>query len=220
MVAAVKAVEDEHGAIGALVNNAGYGQEGAVEAVPIDEVRRQFETNVFGLLRLTQLALPAMRAARSGTVVNVSSMGGRMTFPGGGVYHASKYAVEALSDALRFELRGFGVHVVLIEPGLIKTEFGSTVISGLPGGETGSPYESFTKAVEDQVTNAYAGWMGSMAATGPESVAKAIERAVTAKHPKARYIITPAARMALGAKRFLPDRAFDLMLRTQFPTPK
>ena len=110
-----KACED--GAVGVLINNAGYSQSGAVESVPLDNVRRQFETNVFGLLRLRQLVLPGMRAQRWGKVVNLSSMGGRLTFPGGGLYHATKYAVEALTDALRFEVRGFGIDVMLIEPG-------------------------------------------------------------------------------------------------------
>src|SRR3954466_2002141 len=108
MQAAVRAVEESEGAVGVLINNAGYSQSGAVESVPMDQVRRQFETNVFGLLRMTQLVLPGMRRQRWGRVVNLSSMGGRLTFPGGGIYHASKHAVEALGDALRFEVRGFG----------------------------------------------------------------------------------------------------------------
>src|SRR3954454_16490353 len=131
MAAAVKTVEDAEGAVGVLVNNAGYSQSGAVESVPMDAVRRQFETNVFGLVRMCQLALPGMRNQRWGRIINISSMGGRLVFPGGGYYHASKYAVEALSDALRFEVKGFGVDVVIIEPGLIKTEFGTAAVSSL-----------------------------------------------------------------------------------------
>ena len=132
MSAAVTQVTDAEGAVGVLVNNAGYSQSGAVESVPIDDVRRQFETNVFGLIRMCQLVLPGMRDRGAGTIVNVGSMGGRLTFPGGGIYHATKYAVEAISDALRFEVRGFGVDVVLIEPGLIVTGFGE-VASGSVG---------------------------------------------------------------------------------------
>src|SRR5579884_2748224 len=109
MQAAVEAVSEREGAVGVLVNNAGYSQSGALETVQLDQIRRQFETNVFGLLRMCQLVLPGMRRQRWGKIVNISSMGGRLTFPGGGVYHATKYAVEALSDALRFEVRGFGV---------------------------------------------------------------------------------------------------------------
>ena len=125
---AVAAVE---GGVGVLVNNAGYSQSGALETLSMDSVRRQFETNVFGLLRLTQLVLPGMRAAGAGKIVNVSSMGGRLTLPGGGAYHATKYAVEAMSDALRMEVRHFGIDVICIEPGLIRTEFGSTAAGGV-----------------------------------------------------------------------------------------
>ena len=124
MRAAVQSVEQAEGAVGVLINNAGYSQSGAIETVPLEAVRRQFETNVFGLVRLTQLVLPKMRAQRWGKIVNVGSMGGRLSFPGGGHYHATKYALEAISDALRFELRGFGIDVILLEPGLITTEFG------------------------------------------------------------------------------------------------
>ena len=129
MRAAVEQVEAEHGSVGALVNNAGYSQSGALESIPLDNIRRQFETNVFGLIRMCQLVLPGMRKAGAGRIVNIGSMGGKLTFPGGGVYHATKYAVEALSDALRFEVQGFGVQVVLIEPGLIVTDFAKTAVS-------------------------------------------------------------------------------------------
>src|SRR6478609_4964270 len=148
MEAAVAAVEAEHGAVGVLINNAGYSQSGAVESVPMEDVRRQFETNVFGLLRLTQLVLPGMRRQRWGRVVNLSSMGGRLTLPGGGIYHASKHAVEALGDALRFEVRGFGIDVVTIEPGLIRTEFGETAVGSLAAPQSnGGPYGEFNAAV-------------------------------------------------------------------------
>jgi NADP-dependent 3-hydroxy acid dehydrogenase YdfG len=126
MRAAVATVEREHGAVGVLVNNAGYSQGGPIEQVPLEAVRRQFETNVFGLIALTQLVLPAMRKQHWGKVVNIGSMGGKLTLPGGGLYHATKHSLEAISDALRFEVRGFGIDVVLIEPGLITTEFGKT----------------------------------------------------------------------------------------------
>jgi NADP-dependent 3-hydroxy acid dehydrogenase YdfG len=123
---AVETIEREHGSVGVLVNNAGYSQGGPIEQVPLEAVRRQFETNVFGPIALTQLVLPAMRSQHWGKIVNVGSMGGKLTLPGGGLYHATKYSLEAISDALRFEVRGFGVDVVLIEPGLITTEFGKT----------------------------------------------------------------------------------------------
>src|SRR3954452_23760622 len=146
MADGVKAVEDAEGAVGVLVNNAGYSQSGAVETVPMDAVRRQFETNVFGLVRMCQLALPGMRAQRWGRIINISSMGGRVVFPGGGYYHATKFAVEALSDALRFEVKGFGIDVVLIEPGLIRTEFGTAAVSSLEPTSDG-PYADFNNAV-------------------------------------------------------------------------
>ena len=120
MVSAVEEVERREGAVGALVNNAGYSQSGAVEAVPMEKIRRQFETNVFGLVSMCQLALPGMRRQGYGRIVNVSSMGGKLTFPGGGYYHASKHAVEAISDALRFEVEGFGVKVSVLEPASSK----------------------------------------------------------------------------------------------------
>ena len=118
-----------------LINNAGYSQSGAIETVPMEAVRRQFETNVFGLVRLTQLVLPKMRAQRWGKIVNVGSMGGRLSFPGGGHYHATKHALEAISDALRFELRGFGIDVILLEPGLITTEFGEAATASMADDE-------------------------------------------------------------------------------------
>ena len=105
-----------------LINNAGYSQSGAVESVPDERVRAQFDTNVFGLLGMCRAVLPKMREQGWGKIVNVSSMGGRFTFPGGGIYHATKHAVEALSDALRFEVKGFGVDVIIIEPGIIRTQ--------------------------------------------------------------------------------------------------
>lgn len=216
MTAAVKAVEDAEGAVGVLVNNAGYGLEGAVEEVPMEEVRRQFETNVFGLVRMTQLVLPAMRNQQWGRIVNVSSVGGKLTFPGGGFYHASKHAVEALSDALRFEVRAFGVDVVVIEPGLIRTSFGDTAGSSVA--RNGGPYAAFNEGVAHRVRSAYDGPMGMLAA-GPEAVARTIERAITADRPRTRYPVTAGAWMALLARRVLTDRAWDLVMRTQFPTP-
>src|SRR2546429_4243186 len=146
MVAAVRQVEDAEGAVGVLVNNAGYSQSGPVEEIPLDDVRRQFETNVFGLVRLCQLALPGMRRQGWGKIVNVSSMGGKLVLPGGGFYHGTKYAVEAISDALRWEVRGFGVDVVIIEPGLIKTEFGNVAAGSVDAAPAEGPYGDFTAA--------------------------------------------------------------------------
>ena len=196
MTAAVAEVEGAEGAVGALVNNAGYSQSGAVESVPIDSVRAQFETNVFGLLRMCQLVLPGMRRQRSGRIVNVSSMGGKLTFPGGGVYHATKHAVEALSDAMRFEVKGFGVHVSIIEPGLIKTHFAEAAVGSIA--QDDGPYDKFNKAVAESTAGVYEGPLGKLGG-GPEAVAKAIERAISSGRPRTRYPVTLSARMLPGA---------------------
>jgi len=217
MRSTVEAVEQAEGAVGVLVNNAGYGQEGPLEELPMEQVRRQFETNVFGLIRLTQLVLPGMRRQGWGRIVNMSSMGGRLTLPGGAAYHATKYAVEALSDALRFETRPFGVDVIVIEPGPIKTRFGDTAIESLPGtGPSPSPYAAFNAVLARKIREAYEGPMARFAAE-PEAVARVIEKAITASRPRTRYPVTFAARFLMGLRRWLPDRAFDGFLRTQFP---
>lgn len=222
MVAAVRAVEQAEGAVGALVNNAGYSQSGAIESVAMDQVRRQFDTNVFGLIRMTQLVLPAMRRQGWGRIVNLSSMGGKLTFPGGGLYHASKYAVEALSDALRFEVQGFGVDVVVIEPGLIKTGFADAAVGAMGEAEKddggGGPYAAFNRAVADGTAGAYEGPTARLGG-GPETVAAAIEKAITKKRPRTRYPVTPSARFLMTQRRLLPDRAWDKFVGTQFPSP-
>ncbi len=216
MQAAVDAVTAADGAVGVLINNAGYSQSGAVESVPLDQARKQFETNVFGPLRLSQIVLPGMRAQRWGKIVNISSMGGKLTFPGGGLYHATKYALEALSDALRFEVRGFGVDVIVIEPGLIVTNFGE-VASASVGGERGD-YDEFNQKVAELTEGAYKGPMAKLGA-GPEAVAKTIERALSSKRPKPRYPVTASARLMISQRKLVSDRMWDRMMRTQFPTP-
>ncbi|WP_149553091.1 oxidoreductase [Streptomyces marokkonensis] len=214
MSAAVKTIEAEHGSIGVLVNNAGYGAYGTVEETDLTEVRRQFETNVFGLARMTQLVLPGMRAAGHGRIVNVGSMGGRMVFPVGGYYHASKYAVEALTDALRFEAAPFGIKVSLVEPGLIRTGFGDTAARTLAdsAAPTG-PYSMLNNAADRQMAQSY---RSRTLSAPPEAVAKVIERAATGPRPKIRYVITPAARMLVHSRRLLGAGVFDAYLRRQF----
>ena len=216
MSAAVSAVEEAEGAVGALVNNAGYSQSGALETIGLDDVRRQFETNVFGLLRMCQLVLPGMRRQGGGRIVNVSSMGGKLTFPGGGIYHATKYAVEAMSDAMRFEVQGFGIDVVVIEPGLIKTNFAETAV-GSVSHEDG-PYAEFNTAVSAATAGAYEGPLGRLGG-GPEAVAKAIEKAIIAKRPRARYPVTASARVLMTQRKLLPDRAWDAVVASSFPRP-
>jgi NADP-dependent 3-hydroxy acid dehydrogenase YdfG len=217
MRAAVAAVEEAEGAVGALVNNAGYSQSGAVETIPMDELRRQFETNVFGLVRMCQLVLPGMRKAGSGRIVNISSMGGRLVFPGGGAYHGTKFAVEAISDALRFEVRGFGVHVSVIEPGLIKTSFGETAHGSVPQQQDG-PYAKFNAAVAKTTAEAYDGPLAKLGA-GPEAVAKVVEKAITARRPRTRYPVTASARFFIAQHALLPDRGWDVLVGSSFPRP-
>jgi short-subunit dehydrogenase len=182
-------------------------------------VRSQFETNVFGLIRMCQLVLPGMREAGRGRIVNVGSMGGKLTFPGGGVYHATKYAVEALSDAMRFEVKGFGVDVVLIEPGLIVTEFASAATASIDAGTAGDgPYASFNKAVGEATAGAYEGPTAKLGGP-PEAVAKVIDKALTTRRPRPRYLVTPSARLIVGQRKLLSDRMWDRFVGTQFPRP-
>lgn len=215
--AAIDAVAEAEGAVGVLVNNAGYSRSGALETIPIDALRAQFETNVFGLVRMCQLALPGMRRQGWGKIVNLSSMGGRFTFPGGGAYHATKHAVESLSDALRFEVGGFGVDVVLVEPGLIRTEFSRTAVREIAGDD--GPYADFNAHVARTTVGAYE--KGPLARLGgePEAVAKVIEKAITARRARARYTVTPSAKLLIGQRAAMPDAVWDRFLATQFPRP-
>ena len=219
MERAVKTVEGEHGAVGALINNAGYSQSGAVETIPMDSVRRQFETNVFGLMRMCQLVLPGMRNEGAGRIVNISSMGGKLTFPGGGVYHATKHAVEALSDALRYEVAGFGIDVVVIEPGLIVTNFGEAAVGSMSEVESEGPYGRFNTAVARLTAGAYEGGLARFGG-GPETVAAKIGRALDARRPATRYKVTSSARVVMGMRRAMTDRMWDRFVGTQYPRPK
>ena len=218
MAAAVKAVEDAEGAVGVLVNNAGYSQSGAIESVPLDKARAQFETNVFGLMRMCQLVLPKMRERGEGRIVNVSSMGGKLVFPGGGLYHGTKHAVEAISDALRFEVAGFGVDVIVIEPGLIVTGFGEAAAGSLDEEVDGSDYGDFNSAVAKETAGVYEGPLKRLGG-GPDVVANAIEKAITKRRPRTRYPVTPSARLALAQRKLMTDRMWDRAMRTQFPSP-
>ena len=221
MRAAVDQIEAEHGAVGVLINNAGYSQSGAIESVALDDVRRQFETNVFGLVSLTQMVLPQMRAQRFGKIVNVSSMGANFTFPGGGFYHATKYALEAISDALRFEVKGFGIDVMIVQPGIIKTGFSEAAVASIEdsGAVGDGPYEAFNARVAQSTTDVYEKGALAKFGGGPDAVAKAIERAITARKPKIRYRVTPSAHMLIGQRAVMSDGMWDGFLRTQFPQP-
>jgi NAD(P)-dependent dehydrogenase (short-subunit alcohol dehydrogenase family) len=221
MKAAVAEVEGAEGAVGVLINNAGYSQSGAVESVPMEKVRKQFETNVFGLVRMTQLVLPKMRDQGWGKIVNISSMGGKLVFPGGGFYHATKYAVEAISDALRFEVKGFGVDVILIEPGLIVTNFGGTAAGSIGDGSGDGevdPYEHFNNRVGEATAGIYEGPAAKLGGP-PGAVAKVIDKAISSRRPRPRYTVTPSAKLVMAQRRILSDRMWDRMMRTQFPRP-
>ena len=218
MSSAVDTMLGEAGRIDALVNNAGYSQSGAVETLDLDDVRRQFETNVFGLLRMCQLVLPSMRAQGAGRIVNISSMGGRLVFPGGGAYHATKYAVEALSDAMRFEVAGFGVAVVIVEPGLITTNFENAAVASMEGNDDDT-YADFNARVAKATKEVYAGPMRHLGG-GPDVVAKVIVKVLDARRPRIRYTVTPSAALSIRMRNLMGARAWDAMLKTQFRQPK
>jgi NAD(P)-dependent dehydrogenase (short-subunit alcohol dehydrogenase family) len=218
--AAVEAVEAAEGAVGVLVNNAGYSQSGAVESIPDERVRAQFDTNVFGPLTLCRLVLPKMREQRWGKIVNVSSMGGEFTFPGGGVYHATKHAIEALSDALRYEVAGFGVDVIVIQPGLITTDFSTRTAAEIDAvAVDAGPYATFNQAVATASKDAYEKGFVARLGGPPQAVAETIGKALAAERPRPRYKVTASARVMTGLHALAGDRGWDRILRSSFPRP-
>jgi NAD(P)-dependent dehydrogenase (short-subunit alcohol dehydrogenase family) len=209
MVALVEMIIADTGRIDVLVNNAGYGSYGALEDMPIEEARRQFEVNVFGLARLIQLVLPQMRAQRDGYLVNVSSMGGRIWEPLGSWYHASKFAVEGLSDSLRVEVAEFGIKVVIIEPGSIRSEWSAIAADQLDATSANTPYARQAKIIGAVLRRVDRSQMAS----GPEVVAEVIAKAVQSAKPRTRYVVGGGARSILLAERILPDRGFDKFIQ-------
>jgi NAD(P)-dependent dehydrogenase (short-subunit alcohol dehydrogenase family) len=207
--ACVDRVLAESGRIDVLVNNAGYGSYGALEDVPIDEARRQFEVNVFGLARITQLVLPTMRAQRSGTVVNISSMGGKIYTKFGAWYHATKHALEGLSDSLRLEVAPFGVRVVVVEPGGIKTEWGTIAADNLEQVSGSGVYADGARRSARGMRERYTADKGL---SSPDVVAEAVLAAATARRPRTRYAVGYMAKPLLALRRVLPDRAFDTLI--------
>lgn len=205
MVAGVGRIIEEQGRIDVLVNNAGYGSYGAVEDVPIDEARRQFEVNVFGLARLTQLVIPHLRAQGSGRIVNISSIGGKFYEPFGAWYHATKFAVEGFSDCLRMELKPFGIDVVLIEPGPIITEWNQIARDSLLERSGGTDYAKYARRAHKVLTE----FDKPGRASTPEAVARKIRKAATTRRPAARYPVGRGARMVTGSRDHLPDRLYD-----------
>jgi NAD(P)-dependent dehydrogenase (short-subunit alcohol dehydrogenase family) len=212
MTDGVRRVLDEQGRVDVLVNNAGYGSYGSVEDVPIDEARRQFDVNVFGLARLTQLVTPAMRAQGSGRIINISSIGGKFYEPLGAWYHATKFAVEGFSDSLRLELKPFGIDVVIIEPGPIITEWNTISRDSLTEVSRGGAYEERAGRVRLTMERGDTGWAG----TKPGVVARKILKAATTSHPRARYPVGRGAGSIVLARRLLPDRAFDAVVTRMY----
>lgn len=209
MVAAIEKIYRETGRIDVLVNNAGYGSYGAVEDVPISEAKYQFEVNLFGLARLIQLVLPSMRAQRAGKIINVSSIGGRIGEPHGAWYHATKFALEGLSDSLRMELKQFGVDVIVIQPGAIKTEWNRIARENLLKVSGNTAYKELAhKHVRMLAFNDDRG-------SDPVVIAQTIEAAIAAKEPKTRYAAGMGAKLILTARKLLSDRAFDRLMLSQ-----
>jgi len=214
---AVETIESEHGAIDVLVNNAGYGQLGALEETTLEQFHAQFATNVFGVVRMCQLVLPAMRERARGRIVMVSSMGGRITFPGGAAYHGSKYALEAISDVLRFEVAPFGVSVVIVEPGLVATEYGSVAVAALAGDPERGPYAAFTSGVRDALVTSFSG--GVDGSSTADEVAVAVVAAATDADPDTRYVVGPMAEQLIGLHEQMSDVEWDAMMATMYPRP-
>jgi NAD(P)-dependent dehydrogenase (short-subunit alcohol dehydrogenase family) len=209
MTALVGRVVAETGRVDVLVNNAGYGSYGALEDVPMEEARHQFEVNVFGLARLTQLVLPHMRRHRSGRIINISSVGGKIHEPLGGWYHATKFAVEGLSASLRMELAPFGIHVVVVEPGAIRTEWAGIAADHVRQSSAGGPYAGQARQV-GAVLDAGSG--PGARGSDPQVVADAVLKGATARRPRTRYVVGLGARPILAARRVLTDRGFDRLM--------
>ncbi|HVQ87964.1 MAG TPA: SDR family NAD(P)-dependent oxidoreductase [Actinomycetes bacterium] len=215
----IREIEKSHGHIDVLVNNAGYSLQQPIETAEPAAVRRQFETNVFAPARLSQLVLPAMRSHGNGRIINVGSMGGRFTLPGGGYYHATKHALEAISDALRLEVASFGVKVILIQPGPVQSEFGRAAVDSMTDeGASDGPYAPFMRELQRAMEGSYDGLAGRFDATAGD-VARVIVRAATTAHPRPRYAVGATARMLITGRRLLPDQLWDAAVRRIWPTP-
>ncbi|ACS85053.1 oxidoreductase [Musicola paradisiaca] len=207
--AAVTTIMTECGRIDVVVNNAGYGSYGAIEDVSLEEGRAQFDVNVFGAVRLIQRVLPHMRQQRAGTVINISSMGGKIHTPLGAWYHGTKFALEAISDCLRLEVAPFGIDVVVIEPGGIKTEWANIAIAKLLGVSGRSAYAHQAHAMANSMVSD----SNQKRLSSPAVIADAIAHAVSARHPKTRYAVGFGAKPMIFIRRLLSDRAFDGFMR-------
>jgi NADP-dependent 3-hydroxy acid dehydrogenase YdfG len=216
MCAAVETIIKMHGAVDILVNNAGYGLNGPIEELELSDLRLEFETNLFGLIRLSQLVLPGMRDKGWGRIINIGSVGGSFTAPGSGAYHASKYALESITDALRYEVQQFGVDVVLLKPTGVYTKFDQKIINSYHSDKKDSPYQIFMEN-HARVTNQMFKGRNTAGIIKPEDVARVVLQAIQAHRPKTRYNIGFSAHIYLILRRILSDRAWDAMMLRQFP---
>lgn len=212
MTEGINRLIEEQGRIDVLVNNAGYGSFGAIEDVSLDEARRQFEVNLFGLARLTQLVLPFMRNQRSGAIVNISSIGGKIYFPLGGWYHATKHALEGFSDCLRFETKPFGIKVIIIEPGMIRTEWDDVVGENLLQASGKGAYSMMAKQVSKAMRDQYQ----RDRISDPQVIAMTISEALKEKDPKTRYSAGYRAKSLLFFRKHFSDERFDRLLTTYY----
>lgn len=208
----VKQIRDEQGRIDALINNAGYGLYGAVEDISMDKARHQFDVNIFGLAMITKAVLPHMRENRSGKIINISSMGGKMYTPMGAWYHATKHALEGWSDSLRLELKQFNIDVVIIEPGIIATEFGNVLHEPLLKNSGEGPYSEMAKKVAQATLKNYE----NKGAASPSSViSKTISKVIKARKPNTRYRVGKLAKPLVWVRVVLGDRLFDKAVMSQ-----
>jgi len=211
--AAIDRIFSEQNRIDVLVNNAGYAVYGAVEQVSIDEARRQFEVNLFGLASLTQKIIPKMRERGSGLIINISSIGGKVYTPLGAWYHATKHALEGWSDSLRVELADFGINVSIVEPGAIETEFSDVMMDPMLERSKAGPYETLSKAVAEGSKTYYNG----SPSNSPQVIANVIAKAISSSKPKTRYVAGKMAKPTLFMRRLLSDRGFDWVLTKMLP---
>ncbi len=212
IVTCIDDIITKEGRLDVLINNAGYGSYGAVEDVSIQEAKRQFEVNMFGMARITQLALPKMREHKYGRIVNISSMGGKIYTPLGAWYHATKHAVEGWSDCLRLEVKPFGIDVVVVEPGGIKTPWGTIAADNLRKRSSKGAYSEFANKVADGMHKAYT----NDSLTDVDALGQTIAKAATDKKPKTRYVKGYMAKPAIAIRKWFGDRLYDKMILSQF----
>lgn len=212
IVNCVNHILKKEGKIDVLINNAGYGSYGAVEDISIEEAKRQFEVNLFGLARITQLVLPSMRKQKEGRIVNISSMGGKVYSPFGAWYHATKHALEGWSDCLRLELKSFGIDVVLVEPGGIKTPWGTIAADNLRKISGNGAYSTLANSVADIMIKMYT----NNDLTNVDVLGRVIAKAATDKKPKTRYVKGYMAKPAIAIRKWLGDKIYDKITMSQF----